>query len=168
MVDSADHSIGILIDLDLAVQIRDGDQMLDTPAARIGTLPFLSIDLLEDTLPPKHLYRHDLEAFYYVLAWICIQYDHGRPKKTDVLVPWYTGGLSSIRRSKTGFLGEVRSGWIPKHTWLRSSWLISLGDLFQKAHYALRHPDHHPGVTLDPETAGGQITFETFMSCIQS
>lgn len=59
--------------------VDGGDEAIDSPEAdpirqqkvesRAGTGPFMAVDLLEDTSIPRHLYRHDLESFFWVLTW---------------------------------------------------------------------------------------------------
>ncbi|RUP42692.1 hypothetical protein BC936DRAFT_138214 [Jimgerdemannia flammicorona] len=39
---------------------------------RAGTLPFISIGILEKE---RHGYRYDLESFLYVLLWLCCEYE---------------------------------------------------------------------------------------------
>ena len=62
--------IGIVNDLDLATWVGS----LTTNNDRTGTIPFMAIDLLngglEDRIP--RLYRHDLESFSWVLAYITV------------------------------------------------------------------------------------------------
>ncbi|KAJ7681464.1 hypothetical protein B0H14DRAFT_2299561, partial [Mycena olivaceomarginata] len=55
---------GVLNDFDLAA-FHDGS-VPSTSKQRTGTKPFMARDLL-DHPPPRHLYRHDLESFLYVL-----------------------------------------------------------------------------------------------------
>ncbi|KAL5639093.1 hypothetical protein ACGC1H_006571 [Rhizoctonia solani] len=58
-----------LIDGDLGKFVSN----LAGPASshRTRTLPFMATDLLMDQ-PPPHIYRHDLESFFYVLIWMCV------------------------------------------------------------------------------------------------
>lgn len=63
---------GFLIDLDLAKDLR-----LNGPSGashRTGTREFMALGLLQE-VPATHNYRHDLESFFYVLLWICVNYD---------------------------------------------------------------------------------------------
>ena len=46
MVDANDHSVGVLIDLDLAVRLKDGERLLPFEPVPAGTLPFRAIDIL--------------------------------------------------------------------------------------------------------------------------
>jgi len=49
-----------------------------------GTIPFMALDLLAGHSPDgKHLYQHDAESFIWVLAWVCLQYEDGKPRSDD-------------------------------------------------------------------------------------
>ena len=71
-ISGTEEPIGILNDFDLATWV-------DHPTAnndRTGTIPFMAIDLLEgglDDCRPR-LYRHDMESFVWVLAYITVAY----------------------------------------------------------------------------------------------
>uniref|UniRef100_A0A8H7XZA7 Fungal-type protein kinase domain-containing protein n=1 Tax=Psilocybe cubensis TaxID=181762 RepID=A0A8H7XZA7_PSICU len=81
---------GVLNDFDMAV-VLGPDGKPTTPSTGdhhiTGTLPFMAGDLLmtpEDrakfqlkypTVPTYHLYRHDLESFFYILVWAATRYD---------------------------------------------------------------------------------------------
>src|SRR5258708_21952584 len=46
--------------------------------------PFLAVDLLTAATPQRHLYRHDLESFYWSFIWIVL--DHLQSKNTKYLL----------------------------------------------------------------------------------
>ena len=54
----------MLINLNLA--IADGERMDGRHIT--GIMEFMAIDVLCGV---EHIYRHDLESFFYVLLWIC-------------------------------------------------------------------------------------------------
>ncbi|KAJ7650274.1 hypothetical protein FB45DRAFT_1017669 [Roridomyces roridus] len=58
---------GVIIDFDLAKDVNNPDA--STSNQRTGTQPFMALDLLAAE-PPSRLYRHDLESFMYVLAFL--------------------------------------------------------------------------------------------------
>ena len=67
--------IGIVNDFDLATWVDHPTTNND----RTGTIPFMTIDLLEGGLDRRipRLYQHDMESFSWVLAYItvaCIEY----------------------------------------------------------------------------------------------
>lgn len=45
------------------------------PCYRTGTGPFMALDLLREGTVPRHIYRHDLESFFFVLVWFCAVFD---------------------------------------------------------------------------------------------
>jgi hypothetical protein len=74
--------IGVLNDYDLSslanVVGPQGNE-------RTGTVPFMALDLLTAKAQRgevKHLYRHDLESFMWVFAWVFLRYRQG------VLLSW--------------------------------------------------------------------------------
>ncbi|THH17571.1 hypothetical protein EUX98_g9103 [Antrodiella citrinella] len=74
---------------------------------RTGTGPFRSFELLCLSPPPAHLYRHDLESFFWVLAWFCAVFDP--ILHTVGFVPaWHQSHLKSVGLAKREFL-EVDS-----------------------------------------------------------
>jgi len=56
----------VLNNMDLVVSVDVTNPSLKQ---RTGIKPFMAIDLLRPD-PPAHMYRHDLESMFYVLAWI--------------------------------------------------------------------------------------------------
>jgi len=69
--------MGLLNDYNLSslasAQGRQGNE-------RTGTVPFMALDLLTSEGQGgeiKHLYRHDLESFIWVLVWVCLRYKDG-------------------------------------------------------------------------------------------
>ncbi|KAF5383649.1 hypothetical protein D9615_003848 [Tricholomella constricta] len=75
--DTSDGKVkGILNDWDMASDVEANDEILPSTAThRIGTIPFMAIDLLVvNKRPPPHLYRHDLESFFYILVWAASGY----------------------------------------------------------------------------------------------
>jgi hypothetical protein len=56
---------GVVNDWDVASHLDDkGEVPTSTARHRTGTIPFMACDLLVDE-PPVHIYRHDLESFFY-------------------------------------------------------------------------------------------------------
>lgn len=141
MVESANHSAGILIDLDIAQclqpqtttltpETRDGRYTgethatpntgrfstqdsqtqsrsvgvgtepeygvsMPTPILPGGTVAFRALDLCQDEYAsslPRHLYRHDLESFFYVLTWMVAHFHPDRSLDTK-------GGKESINHT---------------------------------------------------------------------
>ncbi|CAE6378080.1 unnamed protein product [Rhizoctonia solani] len=145
-----------LIDVDLGKSI----EKLGTPSSnhRTGTLPFMAIDLLVPK-PPPHLYRHDLESFFYVLVWICAKEHHG----------WHlVDSVAAMAEKKLYFIVQfdindlhVRDGY----TELKSTWITTLHTLFgagvaKKLLLAKRDK------SFENSTLGGEVTYETFLEAI--
>ncbi|KAH7325241.1 hypothetical protein B0J17DRAFT_633180 [Rhizoctonia solani] len=146
-----------LIDADLGKKV----DKLGAPSSnhRTGTLPFMAIDLLVE-VPPAHLYRHDLESFFYVLVWICAEDHHGwhrvdsvvamAEKKTYFLVK------SNMADLRLGKFEELKLTWITK---LRRLFTVgtakkTLSTMLQEA------------ALFDNDTLDGYVTYETFLEAI--
>ncbi|UKZ74422.1 hypothetical protein TrVFT333_002090 [Trichoderma virens FT-333] len=61
---------GFLIDLDLA--IRESREKASGAKGKTGTRAFMAIGLL---FGEEHCFMHDLESFFWVLFWVCVNYD---------------------------------------------------------------------------------------------
>ncbi|RMZ88367.1 hypothetical protein DV736_g4410, partial [Chaetothyriales sp. CBS 134916] len=100
------HFGGMLIDLDLAMEINQGPSRA---RHRTGTMEFMAIEVLEVF---SHTYRHDLESFFYVLIWLCARRGwcfSGNPKgqpMDSILTHWYTGTYKEIATTKRGSMGK--------------------------------------------------------------
>jgi hypothetical protein len=71
---------GFLIDFDLAIR-NDRTESSGT-AHRTGTLEFMALDVMHPPAGHWHTPLHDLESFFYVLLWICINYEKGgKPRR---------------------------------------------------------------------------------------
>ncbi|KAJ3826583.1 hypothetical protein F5880DRAFT_1450734, partial [Lentinula raphanica] len=67
-------AIGVLCDWDLSSAVNSKGVVTSSNAThRTGTYRFLAVTLLRDN-PPAHLYRHDLESFFYILIWAGLHY----------------------------------------------------------------------------------------------
>ena len=88
---------GRLIDLDLSsVSDEAWHDPEDVPLT--FSIPFLASDLLIATTPQRHLYRHDLESFYWSFLWIVLEHTGFS------LEPWRKGAIESIAYSKESLL----------------------------------------------------------------
>lgn len=153
MVLASDPSIGLLVDLDHAVRIKDGDKMLDVKPAITGTKPFLALDLLRDD-PVEPYYHHDLESFFYTLAWILN--DEDNPDVEHAFQEWCHGTWSNIKYNKIGFIDLIDTR--ERHP-LQEGWLVPLGEVFLENHPELRDDDCEG----DPNR---QISYDMFMNCL--
>ena len=101
----------MLSDWDLQVTTDEYDPH-NVLERRPGTVPYMSLDLLESDAWSgniQHLYRHDLEAIIWVLAWAILCYEDGRRKVPLTMQGWLTGDHSIVSKKKFAFLG-----WLEK------------------------------------------------------
>jgi hypothetical protein len=104
MVDMRKPWLGVLIDLDLAINLETTGKLPASSLHRTGTLPFMALDLLHDDDKYPQYHRHDLESFVYVLAWIAARYEDGIEVHKTIFNEWCGGGWAAIYRHKHGFL----------------------------------------------------------------
>jgi hypothetical protein len=76
---------------------------------RTGTVPFMALDLLTAKAQRgevKHLYRHDLESFMWVFAWVFLRYRQGvlLPRKLRPFDKWATSDAVTCAKEKLFFL----------------------------------------------------------------
>jgi hypothetical protein len=98
--------IGVLNDYDLSslanVLCPQGNE-------RTGTVPFMALELLTAKAQRgevKHLYRHDLESFMWVFAWIFLRYRRGvlLPQRLRPFDEWATLGAIACGEKKLIFM----------------------------------------------------------------
>ena len=165
MVEKDHEAKGVLIDLDLAVLVVEGDTQQYRPVLG-GTLPFLSVDLLVDPPPRYHLCRYDLESFVFVLGWILIRFDEeGLEARPDGFSDWYIGARTKIRLGKSGFFSWPTSEPGSRFPSLQKTWLWQLCRLFRDG-YSMRDEMQDTG-SFDNETLGGYVTYDTFLKILQ-
>lgn len=108
-----DGLTGFLIDLDVAIETSN----IDPSGAphRTGTMEFMAIGALRAHV---HTFRHDLESFFYVFLWVCIQYPifpepESKARKRvwkPVLGPWGSDTFESAAIAKWGDMGRASLG----------------------------------------------------------
>ncbi|SRR5258708_2771306 len=89
---------GRLIDLDLS-SISDEAQYVPEDVPLTFSTPFLALDLLRATTPQRHLYRHDLESFYWSFVWIVLNQLQSKNTKS-LLEAWRKGAKTVIAQAK--------------------------------------------------------------------
>ncbi|PPQ97337.1 hypothetical protein CVT26_006571 [Gymnopilus dilepis] len=169
--------IGRLNDFDMAAKVNNQGQFLVTSAShRTGTLPFMALDLLKPGKRVLHVYRHDLESFFYILVWAAVHYDlkHGKRKSCSpkVLQSWLNESTCFL--SKHRFMSDslAENDSIQQHIpddakrQIWDEWVVPLHILFKGAfvHRSTQADKHLP---VDHETLDGLITFETFMRAVR-
>ncbi|KAG2032582.1 hypothetical protein BDR03DRAFT_926566 [Suillus americanus] len=162
--------IGVLNDYDLSslanVQGPQGNE-------RTGTVPFMARELLTEEGQRgkvKHLYRHDLESFMWVFAWICLRYREGvlLPRKLRSLDEWATLGAIACGEKKLVFLNDLSPFAPPdidKLTWsvLVSCLLVLKRDADDRYYLRFQEPsdsgaDQPNAEELDPDAFLSKFT----------
>ncbi|KAL1942198.1 hypothetical protein VTO73DRAFT_6262 [Trametes versicolor] len=103
----------ILNDFDLAIRLnRDGTPAMEATAKhRTGTLPFMSISLLEDTRPNPnstgvmHELHHDYESLFWVATWCTMKTERDilpelKEQIQTAVTKWETGDHEEIAMHK--------------------------------------------------------------------
>ncbi|KAJ2916662.1 hypothetical protein MD484_g3737, partial [Candolleomyces efflorescens] len=142
----------------------------DRPLAaqhRIGTPPFMAIDLLNKN-PLPHLYRHELESLFYIILWGALH-----PTSLEVVKAWEQTLESNEMAKETFFAYSNKAKTIfdairPEFQGLRKEWIEPLYRLIRDALRSV--PDQLEGPIPDDydyETYDGRLTFWTFMAAIK-
>jgi hypothetical protein len=145
---------GVLNDFDLAVQVDAQDP---SSKQRTGTKPFMAIDRIVKE-PPRHMYRHDLESFYYVIIWLTSRYENGHEIKNPPLDEWALADGVGLEKLKKSFFFDLVPNPTPTFHPLKK-WTRRLHSLFGSGFIKSANWDSGH---FDNETLGGVVTFETF------
>ncbi|KAF8325408.1 uncharacterized protein EI90DRAFT_2138465 [Cantharellus anzutake] len=141
---------GILLDLDFAIQVRDGDKDV-SPEPSFAAISFHGSPICCG-FPPKRLYRHDLESFFYMPGWILCRCDaHGEPKALHQFTAWHNGPLDDIIPAKRRFTGVPSHITSDRSSPSLQSWLRRLCRMFGGGYREVNCQDAH----VDQETRGG-------------
>lgn len=144
--------VGVLNDFDLA-----STEKTATGTERTGTIPFMALDLLEDNALEGHVnhaYKHDAESFIWVMIWISLRYDDGKPRKHGrPLDTWLKVDAVGCRKEKRDFLGgkgrrSLEAGKGHEENWkLASEYLKALVMIY--ATISVSPEDQDPYVQTD-------------------
>ena len=173
------RDVGYLVDLDFAFIEGEVEQIgVDHTLA----LPFVAIDHLHPdivvvtqsqlppapTTPARHLYRHDLEGFFWSLWWILLNAARDKDGSISIdklLSSWRLPNLGENRAGKTGFLLNHET-WSDQVSWtlwpehehraLMKGFLDNMSQMFNQGYLTPRRGS-------DYLTAGGHITYENLM-----
>jgi Fungal protein kinase len=135
---------------------------------RTGAALFMAIDLLDgtDKIP---LVRHDPESFLWVTIWHTACYHEGI-ETTMAFQGWRKSKMTNLAEKKDRFLTATYLYKPTEHFAKLALWVCSLGQLFfdaRKARNALlwkvKYGGGQTSETLDLETLGGRITYQTFL-----
>ncbi|KAJ7092384.1 hypothetical protein B0H15DRAFT_777482 [Mycena belliarum] len=158
--DKAGQIIGILCEFDSAPSVRGR-----------ASPTYGAIDLLVPN-PPRHLYRHDLESLFYVLASIATGFHEGKHIRSAPLWKWHILDMETLLEEKTAFLSQSVLT-TTAHFAALDLWILDLGAMI--GHGVIARKDHAILVkksmgrvvqVFDEETLGGHVTFDTFAACI--
>jgi hypothetical protein len=167
---------GIVNDWDMASHLNaTGEVPTSTARHRTGTIPFMARDLLVDE-PPVHLYRHDLESFFYILIWAAVHFDiqnKTRLPTHHALKPWDDDSLKAARSAKSALFLTYDDTYSLLFRHVREefrdvldNWILPLWDLFLGAIQSMPRRGRAEPHAFDNDTLGGRITFYTFMAAL--
>jgi serine/threonine protein kinase len=177
---------GVLIDYDLSLCFAKSKQGRSTKQ-RMGTRPYMAIDLLQRT-PTKHLYRHDLESLFYVIVVLVTRYDGGKEIKNPPFQTWFELPPRSLREKKVTFLREIEARPTSAFKRLRSL-LLRMGTMFHIGYDARRNHiisvrlmwmEQYPQTTsedqaildsksrFNDETLAGNVDFDKFQTILNT
>lgn len=129
-----------------------------------------------------HLYRHDLEGFFWSIWWLVLgaHPDH-RSKNHKHFADWGSERPMANRRAKEYFLFKEKQRWIPtvvQQLWpeselstAMSQFLQELTVMFEAGHrdiLEIQNDAAEPVSLDDLSTAFGQITYSKFMHILDS
>lgn len=193
---------GILNDFDMASELGpDGKIRLDAHQHPhiTGTLPFMALDLVihlkraqaasatsakkipkkrfkkEDSIPKYHLYRYDLESFFYILIWAATHYNLEKgqlvkPLAASGLQFWAHADANQVHSAKIDIFDEdglepLEMSVLEQWDSLWSDWVMPLHRMFSRG-FNMYKAHIFETDRLDKETCGGLITFEKFMEVL--
>ncbi|KAJ7153656.1 hypothetical protein C8R46DRAFT_1006412 [Mycena filopes] len=163
---------GVLRDFDCGVP---SDQSM--AKHRTNTIVYMAMDLLVPAVqPPNHLYRHDLESFLYVLAFLTVNTKVGSGK---LLKTWANLPVSSLRAEKNLAITTDRFpdpyvefvdlwlGWLTPLTNMFGEGL-RLAREYRDAFRLAQHRKIAPPPPFANDTLGGVVTFEKFAAILDA
>lgn len=175
--DSEQGHYGVLNDFDLALDLN----VEPSARNRTGTRPFMALDLLKEIAsPPKQIYRHDLESFYWLLLWIACRYPSSEFTAKGAQKPfedWLTLDQRSLYNAKTIHLMDtlhldltetfcpIDAGLMAIHMMLTSGRTALRDNRIQR-----KYPELTTGVAepnFDDDTLGGRVTYDNFRRYLQ-
>ncbi|KJA17734.1 hypothetical protein HYPSUDRAFT_205962 [Hypholoma sublateritium FD-334 SS-4] len=148
-------------------------------AAKNNSSPPSSNSELEKTsshlmTPRFHLYRYDLESFYYVLVWACTHYDLRRNSRLKSrsyrLSLWASPLVDNVRmakrRSCPSRIWELEDRMLYEWESVWRNWVTPLVSMFATGLRGVEHSYCQDQTGVDFDTGGGRITFKKFMEAI--
>ncbi|THH31243.1 hypothetical protein EUX98_g2952 [Antrodiella citrinella] len=174
-----------------AVKSTDHELPAQAPRYRTGTGPFIALDLLKFTRVPMHLYRHDLESFFWVLVWFVAGFVPDT-HTVRLVGAWLHNDLRLIGLKKTEFLrnaGNILSDVHADYQSLVRDWVKPLimilmaklqrteleitDDMRLACHFASAETEadqikvSKEAVSESIAAREGILTYESFMRCLK-
>ena len=90
---------GVLIDYDLSISRQQ-------PGTDTGSIPFMAVELLTDQYwngGIVRLYRHEFEAFLWILPFVFLRYQNGKPQPGTPVDKWMTSNNITCAEKKSHF-----------------------------------------------------------------
>ncbi|KAJ3755798.1 protein kinase [Lentinula raphanica] len=163
---------GVLNDFDLACRIQD---LAKRPIfyRRVGTIPFMSFDLLNPKWDGLHYPRHDLESLFYVM--FCMAYRNERPgicaSEPRAYERWYYGTSDQVWDSKMMFLYKINQRHrIQPYFATFEPWLDSIYESISLGYKVWTQWQHLKVVdsVADLTTLDGRVTYSNMRSIMSS
>ena len=161
----------MLIDWDLAIDVDSKAGAEHAPSAlyHTGTGTFMALQLLKFS---PHLYRHDLESFFYILIWCACGFLLGgeEVQERGYAGSWASDTWSDIYKSKSTLLynpspfdtNKLKAVMTTPFEPLWETWIKPLAELIGKAG-AGAGDDLEEGLECDCGTLGGRLTYGKFV-----
>ncbi|TFY78250.1 hypothetical protein EWM64_g5761 [Hericium alpestre] len=184
-----DNALAVVNDWDLGKVYKPDER--PSACLRMGTAHFMALDLLKGD-PPRHMYRHDLESFIYILIWCAMHFDLRGNKQSlhPLLKPWTEGTWEDIYDHKVKHFSSLVdvdpliSAVQPAFEPLVQKWILPLCNLLMEVQSQILEREnnrvrlkwnmmsetesmpHQMEQDAWNETRRGLMTFETFMKTI--
>ncbi|KAG8950603.1 hypothetical protein FRC03_012793 [Tulasnella sp. 419] len=133
--------MGVLNDYDLSTLRHPGCDDGPTGTDRTGTLLFMALELLDSTALAgniEHQYRHDFEAFIWVLTWIAHRYQGGKEIPKAPFTSWIADH-QHCRKEKNSYLADlVTDGPVPAPTPSQESVWLRCGKVLLRTSFEIR------------------------------
>lgn len=165
---------GVLSDWDLSTRLgtpSTAEELRDMT----GTWPFLAVDLLVPN-SPTHLYRHDLESFFYVLVWAALHFDLQKGINTsDTHVApefslWMNDDMEKARFGKRRLFRNPqlfnRLFWCHSRPEFQELWDTWIEPFYSMFHAGFQAAEKEGMSESDNATLGGYVTFERFVEAV--
>lgn len=169
-------STGVLIGWDNWTPTDEHGQELsekDPLYLTLGTFRFMACELIRKDKILRHLYRHDLESFFYVLLWASIHYDFANKERNptqsyfrswDRQEPSVEAQDAHYTKSMLMLDDLQEQGICPLegNKELFENWVKPLHHLFWEANVRRLHVEAQ-GRPFDYDTYDGMLTFENVL-----